>query len=538
MKHLCHPLCELISSFSLLGDGVNDVAAMKIADCGVALLNGFGDQSTGDRDLEDERRRELVQEKRIGSNRKRRRKANPKLGKSGRANRARVKELMNEALLEVKKKAAKRQGISNPNDKRVKLSIEEAKESWTAVSMINRAEGERRKLLRKGGAGAAKILAEEDKKLTGELGDLTTDEDIKPGEASLVSPFSCLRPAIDGVEAILRQSAAAASFMQVMHQTVALGCLQSAFYLATLYKGGFRYGKYMWNVELVLYMITEQAANMAACTPRPRLSTVRPPESFFNPFSIMSILSQFYIHASTRMVGVRLANRLEAAYAGSEEKTRMIKVGHRLLEAAEKKPMDFLLKESLVKAPVEVPEEQPGPAILKLFRRAPFKPNYTTNVVFLLSIMQPAVSTLANHRGRPFHGAVLEHRMLIVGIGLSILFSLSMLAEGVKPVNEFLQLRLLPSTRAQMCLFTVFLLDAVGCWIVGTVCKLGSGETVVESSSPPTTSGNETAVSAADQEEKILAEEAEENGSLVKIMVSATTMIFLSSLAKTLEAQA
>jgi hypothetical protein len=520
---------------------VNDVAAMKVADCGVALLNGFGDQSTSDHDLEDERRRQSVREKRIGSNRRLRRVSvgNPSLSRSSRANRAKVKVKIEKALFDIRKRAADRQGIADPNSRALSLTTVEMKETFAAISKINKEERQRLKLLNKGGAGAAKILADNDKQLNGEGEQaVATDEDIKPGEASLVSPFSCLRPAIDGVEAILRYSVAASSFMQVMHQSIALNCLTSAFNLATLYKGGFRYGKNMWNVELPLYIMTEQASTRASCTPRPRLAVSRPPVSLFHPFSVMSVLVQFVIHAMTRTSGIRIAKRLEAAFVEPDELRRMISVIDASLgENVEKKPMVQLVMESLLQAPVEKKEASPLPAMFKLFQRAPFKPNYITNVIFLQSIFQSGLSTWVSHGGRPFHGAILEHRQLIVGIALSILFSLSTLAEGFPKINQILELRPLPTASAQVCLVSVFFINMVACLIAGVICNIGSG---VSTELPKTDfegKYEDTDGSAASQEEKLLFEETEDNGSLVRIMVAATGMVFLSSMAKSLEAE-
>ena len=182
------------------------------------------------------------------------------------------------------------------------------------------------------------------------------------------------------------------------------------------------------------------------------------------------------------------------------------------------------------------------PAIVKFFQRAPFRPNYPTNVVFLLSVFQAAVSTLVNHRGRPFHGAILEHRQLIAGIGMSIFFSLSMLTEGFKGINTILELRPLPTTNAQLCLIGVFAIDFVAIYLADTICKLGRGDEMQYSraeryDSDDGSPTDESLLSAAEREEKLLDEEAQENGALVRIMTSAVGMIFLSSLAKTLEQQ-
>jgi hypothetical protein len=206
------------------GDGVNDVAAMKVADCGVGLLNGFGDVAadcgSGIVDLEDERRLHRVLEKRIGSQRRMRpTPGNLQLGNSGRSNRRRVKALIDKELLAIKTRAAERHGISDPSSRENRLSMDEMRKTFAAIGRINAAENQRAKLVRKGGAGAAKILIEEDLNATGRVqSEVAVMQDIKPGEASLVSPFSCLRPAIDGVESILRHSVAASSFAHVMHK--------------------------------------------------------------------------------------------------------------------------------------------------------------------------------------------------------------------------------------------------------------------------------------------------------------------------------
>eukprot|EP01083_Nonionella_stella_P030678 84070_1 len=73
---------------------------------------------------------------------------------------------------------------------------------------------------------------------------------IKPGEASLAAPFTFLRPCVDGAKSILRSDIAAAAFSLSCHCSIALNSLMACFNLAPLYRNGFRYGKYMWNIEL------------------------------------------------------------------------------------------------------------------------------------------------------------------------------------------------------------------------------------------------------------------------------------------------
>jgi hypothetical protein len=60
-----------ISLNTLLGDGVNDIAAMKTADISAALLTGYGKEVAGadSIDIENERRISKLSERQIGNNR-------------------------------------------------------------------------------------------------------------------------------------------------------------------------------------------------------------------------------------------------------------------------------------------------------------------------------------------------------------------------------------------------------------------------------------------------------------------------------------
>lgn len=100
---------------------------------------------------------------------------------------------------------------------------------------------------------AAKILAKEMETKSVEKNE--EESKITVGEASLAAPFSFLRPCIDGSEFILRSGVAAAAFSLTSYRSIALNSLMACFNLATLYRNGFRYGKYMWNVELSFIMV-------------------------------------------------------------------------------------------------------------------------------------------------------------------------------------------------------------------------------------------------------------------------------------------
>jgi hypothetical protein len=60
--------------------------------------------------------------------------------------------------------------------------MDEMRETFAAIGRINAAENERAKLVRKGGAGAAKILIEEDRNATGRVqSEVAVMQDISRG---------------------------------------------------------------------------------------------------------------------------------------------------------------------------------------------------------------------------------------------------------------------------------------------------------------------------------------------------------------------
>ena len=142
---------------------------MKLADVSVALLNGYGDEreSNENIDFENERRRQKVTEKPIGSNRKSHQISamfKVGIGESPAASRARIKTRIDESLLEIKKKAAHRQGIQNLNSREIRFTPDDIRAQFEVTMSVIKAERNRSKLLRKGGAAAARILAESERK--------------------------------------------------------------------------------------------------------------------------------------------------------------------------------------------------------------------------------------------------------------------------------------------------------------------------------------------------------------------------------------
>lgn len=212
----------------MCGDGANDVAAMKAADVSVAMLNGFGSEDiNSSKDLDDERRAKKLMSKAIGSNRKQRK-------KSSKDSQKRINERIEKARKEIDDRVVARENKD--------YTMQDIKDMVSATLDAAKQERTRANKLRMGGGDAAKILASERNNQT-LLDDESTElPAIKPGEASLVAPFSCLHPSIDGVDAILRAGVATAASALTSKKTIALYSLMSGYHLASLYKDGFRSG--------------------------------------------------------------------------------------------------------------------------------------------------------------------------------------------------------------------------------------------------------------------------------------------------------
>ena len=122
--------------------------------------------------------------------------------------------------------------------------------AWSAVMDERR----RARKLREGGGEAATLMMEEDIQMRQGSSSEPAIE-VRPGEACMASPFSCLRSSIDGVEAVLRAGPASAACILSIQQKMMLNLLLTCFNLSSLYRDGFRYGSNMAMVEVLLYMI-------------------------------------------------------------------------------------------------------------------------------------------------------------------------------------------------------------------------------------------------------------------------------------------
>jgi len=515
---------DILTAYFVSGDGVNDVAAIQSADVAASLLSGFGTEtSESEIDVDDKRRMKRLLAMNIGGNRSKKLSqdgstASPRISKKQEA-KDRIKKEIEKRREEIDKRVLSR-GNKNSESPESQYTLTEMKEMISATMQAVKNERERAQKLQKGGGDAARILAEERKKehlneTEDDSGDFSTPQ-IKPGEASLVSSFSCLHPSVDGIDAILREGIATAASALATQQAIGLHSLMSCFHLATLYRDGFRYGNVMYNAEIFFYQILENARSKASCTPRPRLPNSvldRPPKSLFQYSSILGILSQAIIHISCMDMGVRYAKHLEnnTGEHTSEERIRiesLLGSGSLKLE----KLIDTLSKRSLLGTRKR--DENPNP----FFQRSPFRPNYETNSVFYFSILQSTISALMNHKGSPFYWSVLECESLCRVSIITLLFVMTCITGTVSSMTSFLQLKPLPSRLAKLTFLGIVFVNIIacaGCQLF--VDKFHSTSTTLDSQRARFKTETQSKT-AADYEEKLLSEERTNNLKGIKVL--------------------
>ena len=369
----------------MCGDGVNDVAALKAADIGVALLNGYGnehDESDSDIDWEDERRKDKFKAQR-----------NVVEGSALNIPQYRIKKRVMAAMKELERKQYLSENVTFCDFKTLFSSW------WVAI----KDEAKRSRDIRRGSGRAAQLIQEDEKLRRSLLQKLGTDQNrlmtseeygvnlveetniIEVGEACLAASFTVLRPSIDGAEAILRSSVATVANVLSTREMIVLESVLACYSLSALYKERVRYGKFMWPTASFLISSVYAASSVASNSPLPKLTKVRPPSKLLCLQVAPSILLQSIVHLSTLALSVKAAKL----------STLKQRNGFHVMRSQ-------ICKDSLALTP------------MLTMGRPPFKPNLVTNVVFLLSAFQSAIIVLVNHQGRPFYGKLFR-KLSVIG---------------------------------------------------------------------------------------------------------------------------
>lgn len=357
-----------------VGDGVNDVGAMTEAEVSCAMMS-FGNEEPIDsntKDVDNFVRTERLKRRRIGSNR---------------LSSIRANSLTEEECIGIGETPA---AASFRIQKRISEQLKDSQTNASSSTPFNIVlssimdEVRRYRKLKKGGSAAASILAEEDRlrrsmqqkardESQSSVGELNSP-DVKTGEACLAATFTLLRPSIAGVETIIRCGIAAASSSIALYRKVTLGCILSCYNLATIYKNGLRYGKWLWQCELLGIIYTDRSSFTASSMPRSRLvADTRPPSSPFHAADILSTACQAMIHIVTLTLCVKNGKKLEATRDRSTQNGFRIK----WTSSNNEKGSIGAILASLVDTPgSSLSSCESTTPQQSLFRRSPFEPNH------------------------------------------------------------------------------------------------------------------------------------------------------------------
>jgi cation-transporting ATPase 13A1 len=217
------------------------------------------------------------------------------------------------------------------------------------------------------------------------------------GDASVAAPFTSKLGTLLSITNIVKQGRCTLVTTLQMYKILALNCLISAYSLSVLFLEGMKWGDWQMTIHAML---------MAACflciskgSPLKKLAPSRPLATFFNTYAILSVVSQFAVHAAS------LYYVTEMCKAESLEDAQEI---------------DFEGKRE-------------------------FSPNLLNSGIYLLSSSMQVSTFAINYIGRPFRESISENWALSRGLLLVASGAFIAALEWVPDLNSWLQLVPFPS---------------------------------------------------------------------------------------------
>jgi len=287
--------------------------------------------------------------------------------------------------------------------------------------------------------------------------------------------------------------------------------------------------------------LRDQASYSESTKMRPHLPrTARPSaQSLFDVSNMLSVVLQAGVHLVTTELGIRFGRTLEAAARlpaqGNANKNKL-----QIRAVASQSSRIAALLDALAKskaASLLDSKEDEDDSTASFFGGTKFTPNYETNAVFVLSVLQSSAGSLLLHKGKPFYPSILESRKLCLWAGLSALFVVAATLESAPLLNKWLELRPWSYRRDKFVLLGLAAMDVLVSAMIEWACRqrFRSSLQMEVPQNPSTASaarGKEYLATAADEEESLLEEEARRNFRLLINFAAAAGFLLVDAARK------
>lgn len=242
---------------------------------------------------------------------------------------------------------------------------------------------------------------------------------VKLGDASIASSFTSRRTSIDCVLNIMRQGRSALVNSIQVYKVLSLNCLLSAYTMSFLYLNGLKHGDMQMTAigmaSALLFFFISQAK------PLQQLSARHPPSSVFHPAVMLSIAGQFAVHFGCLLYMMHVTAAIHQSTS-------------------------------------TLPDSD-------------FEPNIMNSVIFILSCTIQLNNFVVNYRGYPFIEDMTSNKYLL-SIVLVIYCTIITLVTGAfEPLNDLLQLQLLPTIEFQRIILGIVFADTVGAFCIEKICQ-------------------------------------------------------------------
>ncbi|KAA6390249.1 MAG: putative p-type ATPase superfamily [Streblomastix strix] len=258
---------------------------------------------------------------------------------------------------------------------------------------------------------------------------------IHLGDASSAAPFSARTGSLKAVIDVIRYGRVTKMNIQRLFKITALYSLINAYYLSFLTLVEARKSERqltLWDMTLRLFMYSRRMVQ-----PLKRLSSVRPPNSIFSLYQMLSLIGQSVVQLAVLGYACNLAIKADPHHF------EVLTARHAIIkELQEKIEQAKLTKDPKLKEYIDEWSQ--------LSAKLKFQPTLVNSVVFLILFMQSFSIQSTFYVGRPFMEGFFDRKILIVSLLSGIFVVIFFALEIVPPINRLLDFTPFPTKKLKL----------------------------------------------------------------------------------------